>query len=76
MRKLQAIKGIGAWTASYIAMRAMAWPDAFLATDSGVRHALPGHTPREPSAMAERWRPWRSYATINLWNSMHADAAS
>ncbi len=76
MRNLQAIKGIGAWTASYIAMRAMAWPDAFLATDSGVRHALPGHTPRELSAMAERWRPWRSYATINLWNSMHADAAS
>ena len=68
IKKLTAIRGIGSWTAQYIAMRAMEWPDAFLATDAGVKNALPGHTPKELLKMAEAWRPWRSYATINLWN--------
>ena len=58
---------IGNWTAQYIAMRTMGWPDAFLETDAGVKHALPDHTPRQILEMAERWRPWRSYAVINLW---------
>lgn len=70
MQKLLEIKGIGQWTASYIAMRAMAWPDAFLETDVGIRCALPGRSPEELRNMAEHWRPWRSYATINLWNSL------
>jgi len=68
MEKLRRIKGIGGWTASYIAMRAMAWPDSFLETDAGIRHALPGRTPRELLALSEGWRPWRSYATMSLWN--------
>lgn len=68
--KLCAIKGIGSWTAQYIAMRTMGWPDAFLETDIGVRHALPNYTPKEMLALAEKWRPWRSYAVINLWNSL------
>lgn len=71
-RKLMGIRGIGTWTANYIAMRAMAWPDAFLETDAGIRHALPRYSPRELRIMAEQWRPWRSYAAVNLWNSLHA----
>lgn len=70
MEKLKAIKGIGSWTAQYIAMRTMAWPDAFLETDVGVKHALAPLTPKEMLALSEAWRPWRSYATVNLWNSL------
>ena len=70
MEKLMAIRGIGSWTAQYIAMRAMEWPDAFLETDVGIKKAIPDRTPKELLAMAESWRPWRSYATINLWNTL------
>ncbi len=70
MKKLMTIRGIGNWTAQYIAMRAMEWPDAFLETDAGVKKALRPCTPKELSKMAEAWRPWRSYATINLWNTL------
>jgi AraC family transcriptional regulator of adaptative response / DNA-3-methyladenine glycosylase II len=68
---LQTLPGIGPWTAHYIAMRALNWPDAFLPTDYGVKKALPGRTPREIEALAEAWRPWRAYATMNLWQSLH-----
>jgi AraC family transcriptional regulator of adaptative response / DNA-3-methyladenine glycosylase II len=70
IKKLMAISGIGKWTAHYIAMRTMGWPDAFLETDAGVKKALESYTPTERLAMAEAWRPWRSYATVNLWNSL------
>ena len=70
MEKLQNIRGIGRWTAQYIAMRTMDWPDAFLETDAGIRHALPGRSPKELLELSERWRPWRSYATVNLWNTL------
>ncbi len=70
IERLLAIRGIGSWTAQYIAMRALEWPDAFLETDAGVRKALPGYTPKELLELAERWRPWRSYATVNLWNTL------
>lgn len=71
VEKLLALPGIGPWTAQYIAMRAMAWPDAFLPTDYGVKKALAPRTPKQMMALADEWRPWRSYATINLWNSLH-----
>lgn len=70
MKKLKTIRGIGDWTAQYIAMRTMGWPDAFLETDAGIKHALPGRTAKERRQLAEQWRPWRSYATVNLWNSL------
>jgi len=70
MQRLLALPGIGPWTAQYIAMRAMAWPDAFLPTDVGVKKALAPRTPQEITALAQAWSPWRSYATINLWNSL------
>lgn len=69
--KLMGIRGIGSWTARYIAMRAMEWPDAFLETDAGLKRALPSRTSKELAEMAEAWRPWRSYATVNLWNAPH-----
>ncbi|QWV92358.1 helix-turn-helix domain-containing protein [Geomonas oryzisoli] len=70
MKKLLAIAGIGPWTAQYIAMRGMGWPDAFPETDFGVKKALAPRSAKEISALAETWRPWRSYATVNLWNSL------
>ncbi len=75
--RLLALPGIGPWTASYIAMRALADPDAFLPSDLGVRHALAGlGRPADPAAaatLAERWRPWRAYALQHLWASLDAD---
>lgn len=70
IEKLLSINGIGAWTAQYIAMRVMNWPDAFLPTDCGIKKALAPRSPKEITAMAEAWRPWRSYAMLNLWNSL------
>ena len=72
--RLLALPGIGPWTASYVAMRALGDPDALPATDLGVRKALARlgrpDDPRGIEAMAERWRPWRSYAVQYLWNSL------
>ena len=68
---LQAVKGIGPWTAGYVAMRALGDPDVFLPTDLGVQHALASlggdSTPRGASEYAEAWRPWRTYALHHLW---------
>ena len=74
IKRLQNIRNISGWTARYIAMRVMSWPDVFLEDDAEINHALPGHTPMELLKLAERWRPWRSYAVINLrqWARRHA----
>jgi AraC family transcriptional regulator, regulatory protein of adaptative response / DNA-3-methyladenine glycosylase II len=73
-RRLLELRGIGVWTASYVAMRALGDPDAFLPTDLGVRKAILrlGHADdrRSVAALAERWRPWRAYATQHLWASL------
>ncbi len=73
-RGLLAIHGIGPWTASYVAMRALGDPDAFLPTDLGVRRAISGlghaSDPASIAALAERWRPYRAYATQHLWASL------
>jgi AraC family transcriptional regulator of adaptative response / DNA-3-methyladenine glycosylase II len=70
---LLALPGIGPWTADYIAMRALGDPDVFLATDVGIKHALTnlGHDPTHAERLADTWRPWRSYAQIHLWQSLH-----
>jgi AraC family transcriptional regulator, regulatory protein of adaptative response / DNA-3-methyladenine glycosylase II len=70
--RLLALPGVGPWTASYIRMRALADPDAFLPTDAGVRTALrrlgaPGAGRAGATGTAERWHPWRSYAMHHLW---------
>ncbi len=68
---LLALPGIGPWTASYISMRALKDPDAFLPTDLGVRHALKRLGVTEDAvALAERWRPYRAYAVVHLWGSL------
>lgn len=65
---LQRIRGIGSWTAKYIAMRTMGWTDAFLETDAGIRKALPQYSDAQRLQVSQAWRPWRSYAVMNLWN--------
>lgn len=70
MEALLRIRGIGPWSANYIAMRTMSYPDAFLETDAGVAHALPGLAPKERLALVEDCRPWRSYAVLALWDSL------
>jgi AraC family transcriptional regulator of adaptative response / DNA-3-methyladenine glycosylase II len=70
-RALLAVRGIGPWTASYVALRALGDPDVFPAEDLGLQRAaarlgLPTSA-RELAAHAERWRPWRSYAAHYLW---------
>lgn len=67
---LEALPGVGPWTAQYIIMRAFGYPDAFLPTDYGIRKALPGYSSKEIAEIAESWRPWRSYGVIALWNSL------
>ncbi|WP_409200439.1 DNA-3-methyladenine glycosylase 2 family protein [Methanobrevibacter sp. DSM 116169] len=70
IKKLMKIKGIGSWTAKYIAMRAVGWTDSFLETDIGIKKALKDYSEKEILKMSEKWSPWRSYATINLWNAL------
>ena len=70
MNALLSVKGIGPWTANYIAMRAYSYPDAFLEKEAGVAHALPDIAPKERIEAVEPCRPWRSYAVICLWNSL------
>ena len=71
--RLAELPGVGAWTAQYVAMRALREPDAFPASDLGLLRAVSraGPSPR-PAALAERaeaWRPWRAYAAMHLWSA-------
>ncbi|MCW3064849.1 MAG: transcriptional regulator, AraC family, partial [Solirubrobacterales bacterium] len=78
--RLLALPGIGSWTASYIGMRALRDPDAFLPTDLGVRHGLErlglDGRPGAAVALAERWRPYRAYALVHLWGELDAPPPS
>jgi AraC family transcriptional regulator of adaptative response / DNA-3-methyladenine glycosylase II len=69
--RLDALPGIGRWTAQVIAMRALRQPDAFPDRDLGIVRALEragvGRAPEEILRRAERWRPWRAYAALHLW---------
>ncbi len=69
---LLALPGIGPWTADYIALRALGDPDIFLPTDLAIRRVLAalGEDPRSAGELSERWRPWRSYAQMYLWNTL------
>jgi AraC family transcriptional regulator of adaptative response / DNA-3-methyladenine glycosylase II len=72
--KLGQLPGVGPWTTEIIAMRALGDPDAFPLTDLGVRRgALEAGLPKSASliaARAERWRPWRAYATQYIWATL------
>jgi AraC family transcriptional regulator of adaptative response / DNA-3-methyladenine glycosylase II len=67
-RALLALPGVGAWTADYVALRALAHPDVFLPTDIGVRNAARSLGVDDLAPRSETWRPWRSYALLRLWS--------
>ena len=68
--RLSDLQGIGPWTSSYIAMRALRWPDAFPDSDLGIKHALKESSPSRIRKLAEPWRPFRSYAAMHLWTDL------
>ena len=72
MEALTALPGIGNWTAQYIAMRALRWPDAFPAGDIAMQKALDLGSAREAEERSQNWRPWRSYAVVGAWHRIHA----
>jgi AraC family transcriptional regulator of adaptative response / DNA-3-methyladenine glycosylase II len=67
---LRALPGVGEWTAQVIAMGALAWPDAWPASDVGLMNALGSRDPKHITAIAEAWRPWRAYAVMRLWHQL------
>jgi AraC family transcriptional regulator of adaptative response / DNA-3-methyladenine glycosylase II len=75
LERLGEVPGVGPWTRSTIAMRALGDPDAFLPSDLGVRLAAEARgLPSSPAALTERarrWRPWRAYAVQYLWGTGH-----
>jgi AraC family transcriptional regulator, regulatory protein of adaptative response / DNA-3-methyladenine glycosylase II len=74
---IAAIDGLGSWTAQYVALR-LGEPDAFPATDLGLRRAFGSDDRRSLAELAERWRPWRSLAATHLWaadDALRAPAA-
>jgi AraC family transcriptional regulator, regulatory protein of adaptative response / DNA-3-methyladenine glycosylase II len=78
IEQLKALPGIGDWTAHYIAMRALRWPDAFPAGDIALHNALdlrhessPIKRARLAEAASLAWRPWRSYAVFRIWAGLH-----
>jgi AraC family transcriptional regulator, regulatory protein of adaptative response / DNA-3-methyladenine glycosylase II len=77
---LEALPGFGPWTAQYIAMRALRWPDAFPAGDVALQKALgvrdtkrPAQAARDAELASQAWQPWRSYATVRAWSGDHAE---
>ncbi|WP_395701577.1 AlkA N-terminal domain-containing protein [Aquabacterium sp.] len=67
LEALLALPGIGDWSAQLIAMRALAWPDAWPASDIGILNALSTRDAKLGTELAEAWRPWRAYAVMKLW---------
>lgn len=70
IEQLKELPGIGDWTAHYIAMRVLNWPDAFPYSDLGIRKSLRLEDNKKILEHAEQWRPWRSYAAMHLWKSL------
>lgn len=80
IERLRAIRGVGEWTAQYIAMRQLREPDAFPAADLGLLRAMAhqdghAHSSSELLDRARPWRPWRAYAAQHLWASSESQAA-
>lgn len=71
---LEALPGVGPWTAQYIAMRALAWPDAFPHPDVAVLKAMRQTNARAALTASEAWRPWRAYAVMHLWQSLETSS--
>jgi AraC family transcriptional regulator of adaptative response / DNA-3-methyladenine glycosylase II len=79
IEQLKQLPGIGDWTAQYIAMRALRWPDAFPAGDVALHKALgflgARDAAKSAAAASQQWKPWRSYAVIRAWASMSQGAS-
>lgn len=73
IEQLQTIKGIGPWTANYIALRSLAWPDAFPKEDVVLRKALGNVSAKQADTQSLPWQPWRSYACLYLWKTSMDD---
>ena len=71
---LRELPGLGEWSVQLIAMRALAWPDAFSAADIGVQRALGTRDGAAIETLAAAWRPWRAYALMRLWQSLEKAA--
>ena len=67
LERLDGLPGVGPWTRAYVGMRALGMPDAFPASDLGVRKALGGANAKEAERLSRAWSPWRSYAVMYLW---------
>jgi len=72
---LENLPGVGPWTAQYIAMRALGWPDAFPHPDVATMKAMGMKAAKETLHAAEAWRPWRAYAVMHLWKSLETEGA-
>jgi AraC family transcriptional regulator of adaptative response / DNA-3-methyladenine glycosylase II len=70
LHSLRALPGFGEWTAQLIAMRVLAWPDAFSSSYIGVLNALGTRDIALAAQQAESWQPWRSYAVMRLWQAL------
>jgi AraC family transcriptional regulator of adaptative response / DNA-3-methyladenine glycosylase II len=80
VQALQQLTGLGPWTAQYIALRALRWPDAWPPGDVAV-HAALGLSPvrgrpaeRAAALQAAAWQPWRGYAVVRAWAGCHRSA--
>jgi DNA-3-methyladenine glycosylase II len=74
-RDMLAMPGIGPWTVGYVAMRALRDPDAWPEADLVLMQAIARRDPTlakaaQKRARTERWRPWRAYAAMHLWNGV------
>jgi len=74
---LTAVSGIGLWSAEMFLMFHLRRPDVLPSGDLGIRRAvmirfgLPAMPkPAEVDAIGERWRPYRSLASVYLWRSL------
>ncbi len=75
-------KGVGPWTAHYVAMRALGHLDCLPAADVGLQKAIQRFygLRKKPSEkrvvqLARSWAGWRSHATFHLWLTFWEDAA-
>ncbi|MFL6718808.1 MAG: adenosine deaminase, partial [Burkholderiaceae bacterium] len=75
LARLKTVPGIGEWTAQYIALRGLRFPDAFPAGDLGLQKAASGmegarFNEAQLLARAAAWAPWRGYAALLLWHGL------
>lgn len=69
INRLMELPGIGPWTAHYMAMRILRWPDAFPKEDIAILNNLGGVSSKRALEMSQAWRPWRSYAVLHIWQN-------